>query len=214
MAFLLLLIASRLSGVQAAEISVSAKGGAAAIEKARDQLRASGGTILLRSGDYYVPRSIVFDARDSAGLTVRAEAGVRLLFGERLTKWRPVMDSAIRSRLTPEARKHVRVATVPGFGGFAARGFGRNHLPSHPEIFSDGRRMTVARWPNEGFVRMGEPADSEPRDDGRKIGRLPLGFRYTDGQPCLKNSIRPVGTISIPRPSTFGLRRTRGKPKC
>lgn len=171
----------------AAEIVVTPKGGVAALEKAREQARARKGessTIVLRRGDYFLTHSLEFDERDS-GLTVRAEPGARLIGGERVRNWRPVTDAATLARLSPEARTQVRVAAINGLGNFTPRGFSRNHSPAHSELFVDGKRMTVARWPNEGFVRLGEPADRDPEDDGhgRKIGRLPHGFRYVEARP-------------------------------
>lgn len=167
-----------------AEIRVDPKAG---IERARDALRTSGraDTVVIPRGDYFLNRTLEFDARDPAGSVYRAEPGARLIGGARIRDWRRVSDRAILERLPEKARTHVRVAAVPALGGFHARGFGRESMPAHSELFFGGQRMTVARWPNEGFTRIAEPIDAAPEDDGhgRKIGRLPFGFRYSGDQP-------------------------------
>ena len=181
-----------------AVITVTPSGGILALEKARDQLRASGqpAIITLQRGDYFVTRSLEFDQRDPAGITLEAASGARLIGGARLRQWRPVTDKEILARLSPEARKHVRVHAAPHPGELQARGFGRAHLPSHSELFYQGKRMTLARWPNDDFVRIGESLDADAPDDGhgKRLGRLPFGFRYEGDRPA---QWKPDGNIWV-----------------
>jgi hypothetical protein len=74
------------------------------------------------------------------------------------------------------------VAEAAGLGNLSARGFGRKHEAAHSELFFDGQRMTVARYPNEGFTRMAAAGDAAPQDDehGKLLGRLPYGFRFSE----------------------------------
>ncbi|MFN7920737.1 MAG: right-handed parallel beta-helix repeat-containing protein [Bryobacteraceae bacterium] len=164
-----------------AEVVVTPKLGIRAIEQARDAMRASkrAETVVVQAGEYLLDHSLEFDSSDPEGATYRGEPGARLIGGVRVRDWRPVKDPAIRSRLPEAARDHVVFASVSGLGPFQARGFGRAHLPAHSELFLNGERMTVARWPNREFTRIAEPLDASPEDDGhgRKIGRLPYGFR-------------------------------------
>ena len=171
-----------------AAITVTPAGGVRAFEEARDKIRASGqhGEIRILAGDYFVDHSIEFDQRDPAGTTIEAAPGARFIGGARLRHWRPVKDKQILARLSPGARKHVRVHAAPNPGNLQARGFGRAHLPSHSELFYQGKRMTLARWPNDDFTRIGESLDAEAPDDGhgKRLGRLPFGFRYEGDRPA------------------------------
>jgi hypothetical protein len=181
-----------------AAVTVTPQGGVRALEAARDAARASGqpAHVTLAPGDYFVDHPIRFDSRDPAGSTYSASPGARLIGGLRLRQWRPVTDRQLLQRLPPAARPHVRVAAVPNLAPLQARGFGRPHIPSHSELFLNGQRMTVARWPNADFARIEASLDPDAPDDGhgRKLGRLPNGFRYEGDRP---SSWRNDGNIWI-----------------
>ncbi len=109
--------------------------------------RARGGRVVLRPGTYLVDRTIEIGA-DSRGLTVVAEkpGTARLLGGRVLTKW------------TPSDRPHVLVcdvADVPDLGEMRRRGFAMGGVPAGLELFFDGTPMTLARYPNVGWLRTG-----------------------------------------------------------
>ncbi|MBL8236567.1 MAG: right-handed parallel beta-helix repeat-containing protein [Bryobacterales bacterium] len=171
-----------------AVITVTPAGGVRAFEEARDRIRASGeaGEVRIVAGDYFVDRTIVLDAREPAGSVYKAEPGARFVGGVRLRDWRRVTDGAVRRRLSPEARKNVVVHRVANAGALQARGFGRARMAAHSELFFEGERMTVARWPNGDFTRIAESLDTEAPDDGhgKKLGRLPNGFRYAGDRPA------------------------------
>jgi hypothetical protein len=143
----------------------------------------------LAPGDYRVSQTLVLDQRHS-GLRIEGK-DARLLGGYKLSKWRPLRDAALLARLTPEARKHVVVADLPtGPAPLASRGFSRPTTPSHSELYFDGERMTLARWPNNGeFTRIASTADPEPPDDGhgKRLGRIDYGFRYEGDRPSRWN---------------------------
>jgi hypothetical protein len=169
-------------------ILVTPEGGVAAFERARDAIRASGeaGTIRVAAGDYFVDHSIVLDGREPAGSVYEAEPGARWIGGVRLRNWQPVRDRRILARLPEGARRHVMVHTAAGLSTLQARGFGRQRMAAHSELFFAGERMTVARWPNGEFARIAEAMDPDAPDDGhgRKLGRLPYGFRYGGDRPA------------------------------
>jgi hypothetical protein len=89
----------------------------ASLERARDTLRAMPKNrprkIILRGGTYRVSRTLTLGLDDSGTdqAPVVWEAApsetVRLVGGMRLTDWRPVEDTAVQARLSPEAREHV-----------------------------------------------------------------------------------------------------------
>lgn len=181
-----------------AAITVTPAGGVRAFEEARDKIRASGthGEIRIRPGDFFVDHTITFDSRDPAGTVYKADPGVRWIGGARLRDWQRVRDRAVLERLSPEARKHVLVHKVSNLGPLQARGFGRARHPAHSELFFNGDRMTVARWPNNEFARIAESLDPDAPDDGhgKKLGRLPFGFRYEGDRPA---QWKPDGNIWV-----------------
>lgn len=142
----------------------------------------------LAPGDHYLDQPLVLGPQQS-GLMVQGK-GARLLGGAVLSKWRPATAAAAGARLSAEARKHVLIADLPAGvtpASLASRGFGRPATPAHTELFFDGKRMTLARWPNNGeFAKIAATADPEPPDDGhgKRLGRIEFGFTYDGDRPA------------------------------
>lgn len=92
---------------------------------------------------------------DAAPIVYRGNGGAQLVGGKIITDFVPVTDPSTLARLDPSARGKVlrtdlRKQGVSDFGGITAPEWahGRPGL----ELFYKGRRMTLARWPNEGFT--------------------------------------------------------------
>jgi hypothetical protein len=148
-------------------------------------------TLILQKGDHIVKDSLVLNQQHN-GLTIRG-AGARLIGGATLGKWRPAPADP---RLNAAARGHVLIADLPvTYAPLASRGFGRPTTPSHTELYFDGKRMTLARWPNVGeFARIASTADPDPPDDGhgKRLGRIDFGFRYEGDRPSTWKSPEEV----------------------
>jgi hypothetical protein len=171
----------------------------ATLEAARDALRCikpRGATVWLRAGTYSLTQTFLLGAQDSgtpdAPIVYRAYADerVRLLGGKPITHFTPVTDPAILARLDDAARPHVveadlRAAGITDLGQFHSRGFNRPIAPAHLELFFNDAPMTVARWPNEGFVHIaGWPSEAGHDDEhGKDIGALDQGFFYEGDRP-------------------------------
>lgn len=123
----------------------------------------------LRAGDYYLPQGLSFDAADGGGETSRTVtwAGYpgehpRLVGGVRVEGWR---------RWTGAKGRKIWVAELPQ--GAEGR-----------QLFDHGRRMTLARTPNQGYFRVAEPvgAPEEKRPGGKafKYNRRDLGLDTGD----------------------------------
>ncbi|MGZ8938787.1 MAG: right-handed parallel beta-helix repeat-containing protein [Limisphaerales bacterium] len=172
------------------------------LERARDAVRelkragkipAPGTTVWLRAGDYIRTNLLEFTAADSgtaeAPITWRGygDERARLLGGRLLSGFKKVTGADVLARLKEEARHHIvqldlREVGISDFGEMKSRGFGRAVTPAHCELFSGGRPMTLARWPNEGAWEKiaGFPEASGKGDDhGGKIGELQSGFFST-----------------------------------
>lgn len=166
----------------------------AALERARDEIRRlkksgkipkGGVTVELRGGVYLREAPFELSAADSgsedAPVVYRSAPGeeARFVGGKFVTAFTPVADRAILQRLAPEARDAVLQADLRALGVTdygEAKGGGL-------ELFFNDEPMTLARWPNEGFVHIVDLAGGDPVDvrgtKGDKIGK----FMYDGDRP-------------------------------
>ena len=166
--------------VSAAKIFVSPKGSdanagsevapVATLTRARDLVRtlqAAGKTgaivVAVEPGEYRMTSPLTLSQQDSgtpeSPVVYRAVQPAKAIFygGARLTGFQPVTDPAILERLPAEGRGHVlrcslRALGINDYGKLAVRGFGQPPSPPTLELFVNGQPMTLARWPNQGFV--------------------------------------------------------------
>ena len=186
------------SGSIAEPNSARTDGPFATLERARDEIREikgpgkmpkGGVTVELRSGVYQRTAPFTLSAADSgcedAPVTYRARPGeeVRLVGGQTISNFEPVTDPAILKRLPPNARENVLQAdlrTLPpniritDFGAVEGSGL---------ELFFNNQPMTLARWPNDGFIKIVDVVGGAPVDvrgtKGDKLGK----FVYEGDRP-------------------------------
>ncbi len=167
-------------GVPAAEVFVSTEGDDsnsgsmrhpfATLARARDEMRAmrrqgieGAIAVTVMPGRYDVRESLVLDPEDSASVTgpviYRAQKKGTAVFygGRRLSGFEPVTDNAILRRLPLRSRGKVKQCDlkahgITDYGQLKVRGFAQPQSPPTLELYVDGAAMTLARWPNEGFV--------------------------------------------------------------
>jgi hypothetical protein len=166
----------------------------ATLERARDEirtLRKAGGlpgggvAVELAGGIYERAKPFELTAEDSgteqAPIVYRARKGeeVRLVGGKVVTGWKPVADEAVLNRLEPAARGKVLQADLKALGITSygeVRGGGL-------ELFFQDKPMTLARWPNEGFVKITDLVEPNTVDvrgtKGSKAGK----FMYDGDRP-------------------------------
>lgn len=145
----------------------------ATLERARDAIRlrkatgplADGGaTVYVRGGRYAVTNTFELTAADSgtaaAPTVYRAWGDETAVFdgGAAVDTLRTVDDSAILARLPASARGKVLVADLgsqglPAFARQAGFGSGRDN-ETVLELFENGAPLQLARWPNEGELRI------------------------------------------------------------
>ncbi|GGD72518.1 right-handed parallel beta-helix repeat-containing protein [Paenibacillus nasutitermitis] len=175
--------------------------------KRKAGLHDGGVTVRLMGGQYKLTESFVLVEQDSgtaaAPIVYCAEDGeeVRISGGIDLPvdRFTPVKDDSVRARLQERVRDRVvqidlSALGITEFGGIVKSGFGisanANHV-SPPELFYDGKAMTLARYPSEGYVKVEEVVDpgGNPRDvegDRDKVAgemRKDATFAYTDDRP-------------------------------
>lgn len=147
-------------------------------------LPAGGVTVWLRGGVYPLEGTFELGREDGgrAGAPVRYRAyrdeQPRLSGGKVLRHAAPVTDPAVLRRLDPAAAPYVRQALlrengIADAGRLRRRGFGTELVPAPLELFSERGPLRLARWPDEGWLRIaGTPA-------GEQGGR----FTFAGGLP-------------------------------
>ena len=147
----------------------------ATLERARDEIRArkargglpqGGVAVCLGGGEYRRSDSFRLTAQDSgtrqSPVVYRACEGemARLNGGVRLSGFRAVDDPAVLTRLDPGARGKIVQVDLRGLG---VRDFGQAAADNQwPDLYCNGRPMTLARWPKDRFVKMGEMVGNRP----------------------------------------------------
>ena len=137
-------------------------------------------TVELASGVYELVRPLELTAADSGTeacpITYRAQARteVRLVGGKVLGHWKAVTDPSILPQLDPAARGKVlctdlRAQGINDFGVVAKRPEVVAGLPA--ELFFADQPMTLARWPNSGFVMIEELRVAHPHEVPRTAER-------------------------------------------
>jgi hypothetical protein len=159
------------------------------LEAARDAVRRSDHSeetvVWLRAGVYERPRPFELTAEDSGRpgkpVTYRAcpDEEVRIVGGRQISDWRPVTDEAVLERLVSDARGKVlqvdlKAAGIHDYGQVRSGGL---------ELFFEDKPMTLARWPNEGFVTIVGLVDPDTVNirgtKGSKTGK----FMYEGDRP-------------------------------
>jgi hypothetical protein len=164
-----------------------AREAAQAYKKAHAGQWPNGGVrILVGGGVYPVTESLQLTAEDSgtadAPMVYMAITGETPIFdgGVRVKDWRPLSDPKLKERLAVAARDRVMESDV---SSLPVSDWGdATTLRQCPELFCDGKPQTLARWPNEGFIKTGEVLGQEKLKEGPggcKDGK----FRYLEDRP-------------------------------
>lgn len=196
------------SGTQASPNRNLTDGPFATLERARDairELKQKGATpigavtVLVRNGTYRFSRTLRMSSDDSGLQSTFIEWAaypgeeVILTGGKSITGFQPITDPAILKRIDPQYRQKIMVVDLKAQG---VHQYGEISQRSSPgiELFCSSARMTVARWPNEGWLhiadvpqtgtkRYNEGLDREKRFDGVPVGRHYGRITYDGDRP-------------------------------
>jgi len=152
-------------------------------------LARPGITVWLAKGTYPLEKTFALGAEDSGSrdgpVVYRAEPGeeVRLIGGREIppAAFQAVHDAAVLARLDAAARGKVvqadlRSLGVASLGGVAPDG-------RRAEVFFNDKPLVLARWPNEGFVRIADVVGGKPIKvhgiSGDEVGK----FTYEGDRP-------------------------------
>lgn len=166
----------------------------ATLERARDEIRKlkqqgkfpKGGVIVeVKSGIYELKQPLILTAEDSglpdAPIIYRASKSktVRLLGGRLVTNWRKVSDPSVLDRLDETVRDKICQADLKALG---ITDFG-SPVGGGLELFFNDAPMVLARYPNEGFIRIADVVEYDGHQihgiKGSKVGR----FYYEGDRP-------------------------------
>jgi hypothetical protein len=162
----------------------------ATLERARDQVRRrradrrppdGGVAIELLGGVYTMSRPFELRADDSgkdgAPVVYRAREAdlVRLVGGRTVTGWARITEPAVLDRLDASARPHVWQADLKALGISDLEGIGGRAGPGL-ELFFQDRPMTLARYPNSGYMTIASALDAtgarNPKESATSDGRF------------------------------------------
>ncbi len=206
----ILILCVAAGGSQAAEFHVAPNGNDAnpgtsakpfaTLERARDGARQSKIQnpkskidVVIHGGTYELARPFELTAADSGSaktlVVYRARKGetVRISGGRTVTGWKPVTDAGVLNRLDPSARGHVvqadlRVLGVSDFGTMGG-GFALGGGPGL-ELFFNDQPMTLARYPNDGFIKITDVKGPTPVDVRGTKGCKEGVFTYDGDRPA------------------------------
>ena len=174
----------------------SEAGAFASLARARDEIRKiksgaglplGGVRVEILGGKFVLSKSLEFTPADSGTSTAPviyqasgnlnvALLGGRVLQASELT---PVSDEVMRRRLDPAARDKVLGASIDKLGLSHAGPF-PDKFDDHGglfELFWNGKRLPISRWPNEGWTTMKSAVVNGDI-------RIPGVFEYRDDRPA------------------------------
>lgn len=174
----------------------------ATLEQARNAVRffsqnnllpAGGAVVEVGGGVYTLSRPLDLSSLDTgqsqSPILYRARPGeeVRLLAGQRVGGFSLVTDPAVLARMDAAARGHVWQADLraQGITNFGVMQAGSTWAQSDPglEFFFQDQPMTLARWPNKGFVNMVDVLGPTPVDVRGTVGCVEGIFSYDGDRP-------------------------------
>ncbi len=154
--------------------------------KAQGKLPAGGVTVWIGGGIYERTSTFELSAQDSGTAdspivyAAYRNEPVRLVGGRRIAGGRKVTARSVLERLPAEAHGkvlayHLKSAGITDYGQMRRRGFGLSaRIPAGLELFYNGKPMTLAQYPNEGWLTIAAaPAGQQ-------------GGRFTCDDPRLK----------------------------
>jgi hypothetical protein len=191
------------SGRSASPSADLSDGPFATLQRARDAIRQlkiseglpdGGVTVWIAEGTYHLQQGLELTAEDSGELAkpiiyrARPDERVQLTGGRTVTGWQKISDQAVLDRLQPAARTSVvqadlKALGIMDFGRLRSRGFARSTAPAALELFFQDNPMPLARWPNEGFLRIAGYPKPVGDDHGGTMGQLDAGFNYDTDRP-------------------------------
>ena len=155
-------------------------------------------TIWLEKGTHYLKETVEFNEKDSGSeefpIVYRSKPGVlaRISGGRKIVEFIPVTDKAILAQLDISVHSHIVQADLRDWshvnfgepipvllqGQWPQAGNG-NLL----ELFYDGKRMPLSRWPNEGYTTIDHAVGPTTITNHGRKGTAEAHFTYVGSRP-------------------------------
>jgi len=174
----------------------------ATLQRARDEIRqrklsgplpAGGITVEMRGGVYRLSQPFELTGQDSgaqeAPIVYRARQGetVRLVGSRVVTGWKPLAEPAVLNRLDESARGQVWQADLKALGITDLQGINEARTyQSDPglEVFFQDKPMTLARYPNSGYMHIASALDAEGKPGSGIVATTEGKFVCDDPRPA------------------------------
>ncbi len=163
--------------------------------KAKNEIPKGGITVWVSGGEYEQESSFVLDSTDSgtegALVTWRAVEGEKasVLGGVSVDAklFSELRDNAVKKRFSQETSQNVlqldlKSIGITNFGKHTQYGHALSVTKAPLELFINDEPMTLARYPNEGFVAIGETLDSGSKPRNGDYSERGAVFKYTDNR--------------------------------
>ena len=167
----------------------------ATLEKARDMLRemsatSEGATVWIHAGVYEMKAPLVLEDKDSNTTWCAVSGEMPEIIGGCVLPseaFALVTDASLLERIDPVAHQDILCADLKALG---ITGFGEfpevfSTPPAVPELFFNGVRMTLARWPNnEEWATVAKVVDSGPAPWRNHESQDTGTFEYSGDRPA------------------------------
>ncbi|MDZ7330854.1 MAG: right-handed parallel beta-helix repeat-containing protein [candidate division KSB1 bacterium] len=165
----------------------------AAIQEAQQTNTAARRVVMIRAGQYLLSEPIYLNGINNCLWRAYHDEHVALIGAQRISQFEPIGDETILSRIAPELRDKIlkcdlKAVGIENYGEISQRG--RPGL----ELFFNGKRMTLARYPNDAWLHiadvpqfgeklLNEGLEREKRYDGVPVGRHYGRIKYDGERP-------------------------------
>lgn len=171
----------------------------ASLEAALNRLRETrdarlGGEIRIHPGTYFLSQSLNLTEADSGTseapivLGSVGEGAARLVGGRVIPAeaFGPIEDASVRARIDSAVVDSIRVADLRSLGVVDLGDFPDQFTgtPVLPELFFNGERMALSRWPNDGWAEVAEVLESGPAPWRNHVSDGTAAFRYEGDRPA------------------------------
>jgi len=163
--------------------------------KAVNDLPKGGVTVWIGQGQYDQPSALILTENDSgepdAPIIWRSIPGedVRVTGGKTIPSeaFKTVTNKGILKRLSKEAAQHIvqvnlRALGMDDFGSIKQYGHAMSVTTSPMEVFFNSEVMTLARYPNNGYLKIGKVIDSGSVPRNADYSNRGGVFTYTDAR--------------------------------
>jgi hypothetical protein len=118
----------------------------------------------------------------ATGETARLVGGISV----NPSAFKAIGDAAVLARLVPEARSHVVEADLRALGIAELPPFPVSYqgVPPGPELFFNDSRMSIARWPNQGWATIARIIESGSCPRTGDTRGIPGVFEYSGDRPA------------------------------